>query len=267
MIKRRHIRRVFKEIKELGLRGAARVVFNRLAPSTIEMKRTVLELTNGRYGLEIGGPSNIFKPSNIFPIYSGVGRLDNVNFATHTVWEDSLREGAPFLFNNRAEPGIQFVREASDLTGIVDGTYDFLISSHCLEHVANPISALMEWARVTKPGGHLIVIVPNPVHTFDHRRPVTSIEHLMDDHRRNVGEDDLTHLPEILSLHDLSRDSGVSSPAAFHARSLKNAENRCLHHHVFDIPLLKGAIEAAGGRVLTIEQVRPVHLIALAQVG
>lgn len=265
MIKTRQIRRIFAELMELGLGQATIAALNRFTPPSIQMDKTVLEITNGRCGLEIGGPSQIFQSANILPIYNGAARIDNVNFSTQTAWERGLRESAPFRFNDKIKPGAQLIREAANLTGVLDRTYDFVISSHCLEHVADPISTVMEWARVTKRGGHLLIVVPNPQYTFDHRRPITSIEHLIDDHRRKVGENDLTHLPEILSLHDFNRDPGVASPAAFQARSLQNAENRCLHHHVFDLSLLKATLVAAGGVILAAEHVRPIHLVALAQ--
>jgi SAM-dependent methyltransferase len=40
------------------------------------------------------------------------------------------------------------------------GTYDVVHSSHCLEHMHNPASALLEWWSLLKPGGYLIVVVP-----------------------------------------------------------------------------------------------------------
>ncbi len=48
----------------------------------------------------------------------------------------------------------------------------------------------------------------------------------------------MTHLNEILELHDLSMDPPAGTLEQFKARSLKNLENRALHHHVFDIDLL-----------------------------
>jgi len=40
--------------------------------------------------------------------------------------------------------------------------FDFLVSSHCLEHVQQaPLIVLREWLRVLKPGGVLAFIVPN----------------------------------------------------------------------------------------------------------
>jgi len=56
----------------------------------------------------------------------------------------------------------------------------------------------------------------------------------MTDYANNVGEDDLTHLPEILALHDLSRDEAAGTPEQFHQRCLDNISKRAIHHHVFD---------------------------------
>jgi SAM-dependent methyltransferase len=42
-----------------------------------------------------------------------------------------------------------------------DGGFDFLHSSHCLEHLHDPFEALGHWVRVVKPGGYLVVLVPD----------------------------------------------------------------------------------------------------------
>ncbi|PYL73305.1 MAG: hypothetical protein DMF22_01865 [Verrucomicrobia bacterium] len=36
---------------------------------------------------------------------------------------------------------------------IPSGKYDFLLASHCLEHMANPLCAFQEWLRVLKKKG------------------------------------------------------------------------------------------------------------------
>ena len=74
-----------------------------------------------------------------------------------------------------------------------------------LEHVANPIKALSEWKRITS--GKIILIVPRKDFNFDHKRPITSFNHLLEDFDNDVNESDLTHLDEILSLHDLELDA------------------------------------------------------------
>jgi hypothetical protein len=72
----------------------------------------------------------------------------------------------------------------------------------------------------------------------------------MADYKNNIGEDDLSHLEEILKLHDLSLDPPAGTFEQFKARSLKNIENRCLHHHVFDNFLLKSVFEHFGLQVI-----------------
>lgn len=42
-----------------------------------------------------------------------------------------------------------------------DNSYEFLHSSHCLEHLQDPGAALGHWVRVVKHGGHLIITVPD----------------------------------------------------------------------------------------------------------
>lgn len=51
--------------------------------------------------------------------------------------------------------------DAQFLENVPDDTFDFLYSSHCLEHVADPFEALGNWIRVVRPGGHLVISVPD----------------------------------------------------------------------------------------------------------
>ena len=51
--------------------------------------------------------------------------------------------------------------DAQKLGGIEDNSQDFLHSSHCLEHLEDPKKGLLNWFRVVKPGGHLIITVPD----------------------------------------------------------------------------------------------------------
>ena len=222
-------------------------------------------MSQNRIGLEIGGPSKVFRKKNILPVYACAARIDNVNFASGTAWESGLSEGGDFIFNPGKPLGRQYLREATRLTGLPDAAYDFVLSSHCLEHVANPLAALREWWRVTCVGGHLILILPDPPSTFDHRRPVTSLDHLLEDFTHSTTESDLTHLPEILNLHDLTRDPAAGSLDKFKARGLNNAESRCLHHHVFDLELIRSVLDETGWDVLEAEKVKPMHLVALAR--
>ena len=40
-------------------------------------------------------------------------------------------------------------------------SYDCVHSSHCLEHMHDPVAALKEWWALVKPGGYLVIVVPD----------------------------------------------------------------------------------------------------------
>ena len=207
--------------------------------------------TSGKNGIEIGGPSVLFKTT--LPLYRTIKTLDGVNFSTHTIWEGSLDRGNNFNYYGYKR-GLQIISEASELTKINSDTYDFVLSSNCLEHVANPLKALIEWRRIIRPRGALILVIPNKRSNFDHKRPATEFGHVLDDMNFNKTEDDLTHLDEILALHDLSMDPSAGTLENFRERSLNNFNNRTLHHHIFDLDLINKMLEYAGFEVIDAKE-------------
>lgn len=65
-------------------------------------------------------------------------------------------------------PGIKTVRswdvgdgDAQIMGSVADDSYDFVHSSHCLEHMRNPREALSNWLRILKPGGYMVITVPD----------------------------------------------------------------------------------------------------------
>lgn len=51
--------------------------------------------------------------------------------------------------------------DAQKMHGVSDDSYDFVHSSHCLEHMFNPIEAFNNWIRICKPGGYIITTIPD----------------------------------------------------------------------------------------------------------
>ncbi len=51
--------------------------------------------------------------------------------------------------------------DAQFMDGVPNEHFDFVHSSHCLEHMVDVRAALKSWIRILKPGGHLIVTVPD----------------------------------------------------------------------------------------------------------
>ncbi len=147
-----------------------------------------------------------------------------------------------------------YIADAVDMSCLNDASYDFVMSSNNLEHIANPIKALKEFVRVLKYGGCVIVLVPMKDRTFDHRREYTSFEHILEDYRNDMQETDLTHLPEILELHDYELDPPAGGPENFRKRSMLNYENRCLHHHVFCEDSLRKIFEYLNLEVIGLDE-------------
>lgn len=215
-------------------------------------------------GLEIGGPSSFFNLKGYFPVYIFAARIDGVNFSNETVWEGKISAGDTYSYYNN-KGGHQYISEASDLAFLESACYDFLLSCHSLEHMANPIKALKEWNRVIKTGGYLVLVLPDKESTFDNKRPYTTFEHLLQDYENNVGEDDTTHFEEVIRLHDINMDQGVQSGEALAQRIMNNFNNRCVHHHIFSLNVIKQVLGYAGFSVLYQQKARPFHLITIAQ--
>lgn len=98
-------------------------------------------------------------------------RLSNPNFIINYFRGNGLDVGAGsdslanyiYLF-----PAIDSIRswdiadgDAEKLDTIAENSFDFVHSSHCLEHLKNPLTGLFHWFRVTKLNGYIIVTVPD----------------------------------------------------------------------------------------------------------
>ncbi len=51
--------------------------------------------------------------------------------------------------------------DAQLMTGVADDSFDFVYSSHCLEHMRNVEESLRNWLRILKPSRYLYVVVPD----------------------------------------------------------------------------------------------------------
>ena len=83
-------------------------------------------------GIDIGGkPDPLSLYAHLFPLITGL-----------RVWD--IEDG-----------------DAQFMAGVPDASFDFVHSSHCLEHLPDPAQALRHWLRIIRPGGYVIVTVPD----------------------------------------------------------------------------------------------------------
>lgn len=70
--------------------------------------------------------------------------------------------------------------DAMLMEGVADKSYDFVYSSHCLEHLKDVEISLLNWVRLIKKGGYLYFVVPEyvlyekmkwpPIFNLDHKQ-------------------------------------------------------------------------------------------------
>ena len=51
--------------------------------------------------------------------------------------------------------------DAQYMRSVDDNTFDFVHSSHCLEHLRDPYEAFRNWIRICKSGGHIVTTIPD----------------------------------------------------------------------------------------------------------
>ena len=82
---------------------------------------------------------------------------------------------------------VDVVAEGNKLP-FADKSYEFVISSHVIEHFYDPISALLEWARVAQR--YIFIIVPHRQRTFDADKKLTKVKELRKRHIKKLVVED-----------------------------------------------------------------------------
>lgn len=124
---------------------------------------------------------------------------------------------------------VDIVADAQTLDGIEDESQDFVVANQVVEHLENPLLALRNMLRVTKPGGVIFLSLPDKRHTFDADRAVTPFEHVLQDYQRGCEESREAHYREWIEKVE------KLPPADMPARLdwLMNTARYSIHFHVW----------------------------------
>jgi len=76
---------------------------------------------------------------------------------------------------------VDIIDDGEVLRTVADGSQDFVIANHFLEHCQDPFGAMKNMLRVLRAGGYLYMALPDKRFTFDVDHPVTTAEHIMRD--------------------------------------------------------------------------------------
>ena len=111
------------------------------------------------------------------------------------MFEDSIgvdvREDGEFgvgIFKTNASVKSDVVADVSNPLPFEDNYADYIIAKHVVEHLIDFFTALKEWYRILKPGGKIIISLPDPrrceaitcdpthVHVFDDKTILNFLE-------------------------------------------------------------------------------------------
>ncbi|HUB93404.1 MAG TPA: class I SAM-dependent methyltransferase [Verrucomicrobiae bacterium] len=79
---------------------------------------------------------------------------------------------------------VAIVDNGERLTKVKNGSLDFIVANHFLEHCQDPIGTLVTFYKKLRSQGVIYMCIPNKVYTFDMDRPVTTYEHLLQEHKQ-----------------------------------------------------------------------------------
>jgi SAM-dependent methyltransferase len=98
-------------------------------------------------------------------------RLSDNRFATRYFRGEGIDIGSgadPLSDNSHPFPLISSIRnwdlqdgDAQTMQSVAAETYDFVHTSHCLEHMRDPYEAFANWIRICRRGGYIITTVPD----------------------------------------------------------------------------------------------------------
>jgi len=151
----------------------------------MKFKESILahKYLDGLKGIEIGGSAH-----NPFG-------LDTINVDKYAEMDTVFKLDEQKLCGEKL--AVDVVANGDNLP-FEDNSFDFVISSHVIEHFFDPIKALKEWHRVATK--YIFIIVPNKNKTFDKDRKLTPFCELMDRHKGKSR--DLSHIDTHHSVWD-----------------------------------------------------------------
>jgi SAM-dependent methyltransferase len=139
------VRAARNTLRIVGLERAGRAMFHSLQPSR---------------KLPPPSPSETSKcRARLAPYCAGYG-LD-LGFGGDPIAPHAIGMDQPQPYSDVGKLPVQLGGDATRLVWFADGVLDFVFSSHLLEDFVDVRAILVEWLRVLKPGGRLIIFCPD----------------------------------------------------------------------------------------------------------
>ncbi len=150
------------------------------------------------------------------------------------------------------EPDVVANLDLDRLSQFAGSSQDFVIASHVLEHLANPLAMLVDIHRVLRPNALLVLLLPDRHRTFDCDRSPTPLAHLVDEYRRDVREVDDAHIVDFLigTSAQLGDDAdGHPSLEDFSEEEIELHRRRSVHVHVWNVDEFSEVLDYAANEL------------------
>lgn len=89
------------------------------------------------------------------------GRGLDIGVGTQKCWPEMIGVDSLKDYGGQRPPSVDVVSNGEDLSLFGDKSFDYIFSSHFLEHVVDYKACLKEWWRTLKVGAHLILYLPH----------------------------------------------------------------------------------------------------------
>lgn len=144
---------------------------------------------------------------------------------------DELRKIFPREYTKVNLVEIDVVDDGETLTKFKNNSLDFIIANHFIEHCLDPIDTILNMYKKLRREGVIYMGIPEKRYTFDKPRPITSYEHLLEEHKDKTKEKfRLEHTEEAIRL----TEKGMKTEADIQKRvkELMDSGFR-IHYHVW----------------------------------
>lgn len=124
---------------------------------------------------------------------------------------------------------VHYLADGELLESIKDGSQDFVIANHFIEHCQNPILAIQNMIRVLKVGGVVFMAVPDKRYTFDKPRDVTPLQHIVEDYKNGPEASKEQHFREWVKTFNADKDEAFIADEAIKLMKFDYS----IHFHVW----------------------------------
>ena len=144
---------------------------------------------------------------------------------------EDLKKALP-LYEKLDIVHVDVVDDGEKLTKFKDNSLDFIIANHFIEHCIDPIGTVINMYKKLKREGVLYVGIPDKRYTFDIDRPLTTYEHLLEEHKDKTNNKfKAAHTLEYVKVK-LGKDKNSPEKVKKRVQEILDSGYR-IHYHVW----------------------------------